>query len=440
MIDFFFFLFLFVFLIINYRITKKKKLSDNLSNPLLLFGVFFFLIHLLLPYLQWKNNMFRYKSSYDIEVYIYSVFYTFLGYILCFISFHLNLNKEKNILKENDGLDNRFILSKKLIKIIFRINLILYFIALYSAYKVFTQISLIGQEDYLRDRIGLGVGSGFSMLLPHWQYINCLIFFILFSLTRENYKLYNKLSIVFFLISFLSISVYYSTNSNRNSIFILLLNILIIYFVIQKVKIKKLSFKSLIIIIVSILIALFSFYEIGKARHGDYYSDKDYTLLNNLNGAFGNHENIVWLIQEKNDVFFYGETYLAGFANFIPRNIWKDKPLGAGPKMKNFINPGSYVVGKKGNTSLTTGFFNELYMNFGVIGILLGGWFFGFLLKYLFIKLKNANSIIDVFLIQYILIVLASQFVYSEFLGFLARLLITIIPILLIKFYIKKKK
>ena len=437
MIDFFFFLFTMIFLIINYNIIRKNYLSHNLSNPILLFGIFFFLIHLLLPYLQWKDNLFRYKSNYEDEVYIFSMLYVFLGYILCFISFHINFNKNIDNNKNNE-LDNNFLLSKNLIKLIFKINLLIYLVALYFAYKVFSLISVIGQEDYLRDRIGLGAGSGLNMLLPHWQYVSCLIFYFLFSLTRNKYKFYNKLSFFLFFISFLTTSIYYSTNSNRNSIFILLLNLLIIHFVFQRVKIKKLSFKNLIIIITTTLLASVSFYEMGKARYKDYYEENEYTLLNNLNGAFGNHENIVWMQESNYSDYFYGETYLAAFTNFIPRSIWPDKPLGAGPKMKNIIYPGSYVVGKEGNSSLTTGLFNELFMNFGIIGLFLGGIFFGFFIKYIYVKIIFSNLIIDILFLQYTLIVFTSQFVYAEFLGFFSRYIITIIPFLIIRFFYKK--
>jgi len=437
MINFFFFLFLIIFITINYRIIKKNYLSDNLSNPLLLFGLFFFIIHMLLPYLQWVNSEFRYKSNYDIGVYIYSIFYTFLAYLLCFISFQIGYKSKDEIAKLNVSTQKvNFNLSKKLVNIIFRINVIVFFIGLYFAYKVYSQISVLGQEDYLRDRIGLGVGSGINMLLPHWIYISSLIFYFLYSSTKSTYKLQSKYSFIFFLISFLATTIYYSTNSNRNSIFILLLNILIIHFVFQKIKIKRLSFKNLMFLLFAGIIATILFYEIGKARYGTLYVGEDkFTLLDNLNGAFGNHENIVWMQESNYDDYFYGETYLAGLTNFVPRSIWSDKPLGAGPKMKNIIYPGSYVVGKEGNSSLTTGLFNELLMNFGTIGMLIGGVFFGFFMKYIYVKIKLSNSIINILFLQYTLIVFTSQFIYAEFLGFFSRYIITIIPFLIIKFF-----
>ena len=441
MINFFFFLFLIIFMTINYKIFKKNYLSDNLSNPLFLFGLFFFIIHMLLPYLQWINGEFRYKSNYDIGVYIYSIFYIFLAYLLCFISFQMGFKSKEN--KSRLNLDTRnvsFNLSKKLITIFFRITVVVFFIGLYFAYQVYSLISILGQEDYLRDRIGLGVGSGINMLLPHWIYTSSLIFYFLYSLTKVTHKLQSRYSFIFFLISFSATTIYYITNSNRNSIFILLLNILIIHFVFQKIKVKRLSLKKFMFLIFAGIIAITLFYEIGKARYGTFYKgDDEYTLLDNLNGAFGNHENIVWMQESNYSDYFYGETYLAGFTNFIPRSFWPDKPLGAGPRMKNIIYPGSYVVGKDGNSSLTTGLFNELLMNFGVIGMLIGSVFFGFLLKYIYIKIKLSNSMINILILQYTLIVFTSQFVYAEFLGFFSRYIITIIPFLIIKFFYYRK-
>ena len=426
-------------MIINVKIIKKSYLSDNLSNPILLFGLFFFIIHLLLPFLQWINNEFRYEPNYEIETYLYSIFITFLAYLLCLFSFQKSFNSKEKLIYQNTNQIHSFNLTKKQINTFIRINLIIFFIGLYFAYKVYAQISVLGQEDYLRDRIGLGVGSGFNMLLPHWIYVSSLIFYFIYSLTKKIYKLQSKISFILFIISFSATTIYYSTNSNRNSIFILLLNILIIHFVFQNIKIKRLSLKATFFLILAGVVATGLFYEIGKARYGkmNIIVGKP-SMLDNLNGAFGNHENIVWMQQSNFDDYLFGETYLAGITNFIPRGIWPEKPLGAGPRMKNIIYPGSYVVGKEGNSSLTTGLFNELLMNFGTIGTLIGSLLFGVFLKFLFLKIKFSNSIINILFLQYTLIVLTSQFIYAEFLGFFSRYVITIVPFLVIMFFYKK--
>src|SRR5690606_28382955 len=66
------------------------------------------------------------------------------------------------------------------------------------------------------------------------------------------------------------------------------------------------------------------------------------TVLRTLNYTFGNHENVLFLIERPGYDLAYGKTLLAAATVFIPRSIWPDKPIGAGPMMKNTVTPGSY--------------------------------------------------------------------------------------------------
>ena len=243
-----------------------------------------------------------------------------------------------------------------------------------------------------------------------------------------------------FCVSLTSVLIYYSINSNRNSIFILLFNLMVLYLTFKRKKTKlNLGFGIKFGIFTLILFLLFHQLGENRLQQDVKRNSAEYSAINSLNGAFGNHENIVWLLEnDHKKTMYYGATYLAGITNFIPRAIWKDKPVGAGPILKNTIYPYSYNIGDKGNSSLTTGLFNELQMNFGIFGILFGAIFYGILLKKINISLMQSTTHVSILINQYILIVFSTVIVYSEFLGFFSRFIITLIPLLILKNLLKK--
>ena len=429
MISVFFILFSIIHLIIIRHFYKKMNIKSFAANPIVIVSIFFYIIHILLPFAQWEDNFFRYKSSYDEETYILSILLMFIAFIIFVVSFQISYSRRilnwKAIV-----FDNRNYATIPIKKNIY-ITIIVFFIGLFFVYKNLSIIMLIGQDEYLRDRIGFGFSNGIQMLLTHWVYISCIIFFFLFKIAKKKYV--KKIAFLLFIFSFLITILYYSMNSNRNSIFLLFLILIIV----NMMFVTK-SFNNINIIknAVVIVIAVTLFFQIGKYRN--IYM-QDYSITHAINGSFGNHENIVWLMSNNYDLQ-YGRTYLAGLTNFVPRRIWPDKPVGAGPILKNFIYPHSYVIGESGNSSLTTGFYTELMMNFGLFGIFVFSILYGIFLKKIYLLLlKERRPFVFLFFL-YSLILFSSQILYAEFLGFFSRYVLTSIPFIFLILMNKKYK
>lgn len=66
----------------------------------------------------------------------------------------------------------------------------------------------------------------------------------------------------------------------------------------------------------------------------------------------------------------YGETFLRVITQFIPRALWPNKPYDLGVEVLRLYDPFS-------QSGIPPGYFPELYMNFHLVGILLGGLFLG---------------------------------------------------------------
>lgn len=381
-----------------------------------------------MPLLQWKENFFRYVPYYDADVYVYSVIYVYMAHLFLVLGFFFIKGNRRAY--SFSGLT----INPVFLKTICKFSVAICLIGCYFAYKNARAIISMGFENYMSDRISMGVNNGFSILAAHWIYVSCLLFyFIIVNINKikntanYNKKLY-KYTFLFFIFSFAVTIAYYSITSNRNSILILIINIIIVNLVFST---KKRSFKAIFNRVIYVLLSFGLLFSIGKFRAKTLIDDKaNYSYVEGLNGAFGNHENIVWLL-DNNYELQYGVTYLAGITNFIPRSIWSNKPLGAGPRIKNMIYPGSYIVGQAGNSSLTTGLYNELQINFGILGMFIGAFLFGIFLKLLYSKVLALNNPILFFLGVYSLILLSSQFLYAEFLGFMARYIFSIIPVLI---------
>lgn len=149
-----------------------------------------------------------------------------------------------------------------------------------------------------------------------------------------------------------------------------------------------------------------------------------------LNSAFGNHENILWLIDNKFDLN-YGKTYWAGFVNPYPRAFWPDKPLGAGPILKNLTDPGAYVVGATGRSSVTTGYVTEAFMNGGFIGVIIIGVLAGVLLAFISeLRLKCIGPW-TVAMYCYTVFTFGASMTHNEFNGAYTRWLVDMFPMVI---------
>lgn len=428
MIYILFILLTFVVLAVCVYKVNQNGISQFFTNIIVLSSIFFFIIHIALPTLQWNTSYFRYGQLYSQDTYIYSILLVFL--LHCCFLYGINAFSSRQNHLSNIHLNSTFL------KRMLMVSVAIFCIGAYFSTKNLVLILSIGFEKYLSDRISIGLGNGLGLLLAHWTYISCLLFFFIF-LHSKNAKWIKIISLILFLSSFLLSAAYYGINSNRNSLFILLISLLAFGLAFSNKYVGQLTSKQLkktISISVVVLIVFSSLHYIGELRHqgkSELSEENKYGIVKSLNGAFGNHENIVWLMSNEYELEL-GSTYTAAISNFIPRSIWPNKPLGAGPKLKNFIYPGSYVVGRKGNSSLTTGFYTELVMNFGIVGALAGSFLFALFFSLFLNKLGQQTSPALKLLYLFSIIAFATQFFYAEFLGFFARYIFSITPFIII--------
>lgn len=407
-----------------------KGIGAIFSQPVVLGTLFFTIIHLLLPHLQINEDYYRYQTEYALITIILSIVFVVVGQFL-FMVFITRFDLD--YFKLFNGLQ----VSNREIKRMLNVGFFVFLVGFYFSYQNLSIILSVGVTEYLRDRISFGQGKGMQLLFAHWTYVSAFIFIFCYFLAG-NKKLKRR-ALILSILSFGMSMLYYFLNSNRNSIFIMLLLVGGAWFINNKslnVRANRKQMKRIFLMFVLVGVAFVLFFNIGKERYALYASrhkEFKYPVVKSLNGAFGNHENILWML-ENDYQKSYGQTYIAGYMNIIPRKLWPNKPLGAGPKLKNFIDPGSYVLGGERNSSLTTGFFTELQMNYGVVGIVVFPVFIAIAMGMLLRYLNRSKYLIVKMVSFFTMILFFSQFYFAEFLGFFSRYFITVIPFILIYF------
>lgn len=129
----------------------------------------------------------------------------------------------------------------------------------------------------------------------------------------------------------------------------------------------------------------------------------------------------------------YGNTYMAVFFVPIPRTMWAEKPL-----LSNGVIIADKVFGID-TAGVPPGMFGELYWNFGWIGITIGLFLFGMIVRS-FYATFGLNNNTNAFLIYANLVLYISFFIFSVNVGqTLVKLVINSLPCVIASLYITKR-
>ncbi|MCS0404231.1 O-antigen polymerase [Vibrio diabolicus] len=391
-------------------------------------------VHFVIPLLQKNVSYYRYQSGYNDYTYLYSLSYS-LAFLVVYLLLSHFLLKKDNII---EGGVHSSINSKSSEQF-----LIVFFITVFvpAAFVMLSNMKDIVSlgDEYMSNRISHGAGRGALVLFPQFAPFFLLMFFsyIVFhfnNLSRLKVTLLTSLWLIFCGFSVF----YYIKTGSRNTVFILLVNIAFIYFLARRI-----SRRNLILIFLFLALLVVSFSHLGMLRKKELgYEDIESVpfsmmMMQGVNGAFGNDENILWMMENGVREYSYGISYIAAPLNFVPRVLWPGKPLGGGPRLVEQIYPGSYQVGKEGVSSLTTGIVAESYLNFSWLGIFLIPTLFLFLVRLLFSLMSKISTTHEYALVIYLMVALSVSITQAEFLGLFTRVVFILSVYFIIRFLIK---
>ena len=312
-------------------------------RPLTLFLSVVVLVHGILPLLQLATGFQRYQATYASNTHLLAGFAVLLYVTPCVLMYRLREGSHLRRLPRYDVARPRM-LSNSGKHVIFLVLLVPSVIA---SLFVVRNVLAIGVSEFMSDRINYSAGRGYLGLTANMLSVGYLAFLV--RRLRGGRPFLGSRHKGWLLLSFLTL--FFAFTGSRNSIFITLGSALLCYLLL--VCAKPVRPRILHVAVVLAVAGGFSYLgnlrgEVAAGRSSGLGSGE--LLVSGLNGAFGNHENLLWLIENgsRHDEQ-WGRTFLAGIVNVVPRNLWPDKPLGAGPVLKNFIHPGSYELGHPGS-------------------------------------------------------------------------------------------
>jgi len=406
-------------------------------DPVVWFSIFFVIIHIAVAGLKFTLNDYNYGYNYDRQMIITAALISIVGYQFAVIC--SNIFARRLIAKNLRQAEYRrtHTPNEHVVWYIYAVATVTLFIGIFYFLRNYGQLD----ENFLADRISAGLGQGLARSMPNFLISSTLIFaYISLSLSPELVRS-KMIAGALGLLSLTIVIYYYNSISSRNSIFLTLILLGSLYFFLRpSVNIFSAQFIRKGIFALLLAIAAWAVFT-NMTRDRYTFVDSSYTLerldeleMSMIDGAFGNDENIVWMANNSY-TRHEGITYLAAFSNFVPRSVWPDKPLGAGPRMKNEIFPGSYVVGAAGNSSFTTGLFAEAWLNFGPWGLafVLPVW----ALIGLFFASGIARNLYTIKALPWIAsgVLWSTALMYSEFAGFVARYVFICTPLFAVAFF-----
>lgn len=185
-------------------------------------------------------------------------------------------------------------------------------------------------------------------------------------------------------------------------------NIFIILMFIHNYLIRRIKFRSLFIML---LILPFFLNLTGKLRSYKITSFQQLLQVSTktkrpftdtIRHGFGDIDTLMALLERvpEKTGFYWGRTYLMAPLGLVPRALWHDKPFGAAPEIHYIIYGTRFYFTWDLDAPQSAAAINaieELYLNFSFLGVVIGLFFHGIILRTLYSYLlanKNNKSII----------------------------------------------
>jgi len=148
--------------------------------------------------------------------------------------------------------------------------------------------------------------------------------------------------------------------------------------------------KVRVAVVLALLLAFFSIWGTLRTRpvtalmgmEGDAAYNETAELhrgyFSGVSGPFG-IACMVWEIFPEQEQFRHGRTLLVTVLGFIPRAVWPEKPIGIGKELTRYLLGPLYKEG--GGWSVAPTVLGDFYINFGWLGVIVGGFVLGLLCR-----------------------------------------------------------
>lgn len=143
---------------------------------------------------------------------------------------------------------------------------------------------------------------------------------------------------------------------------------------------KMIHLRYFLSVVVFAFLLLFLAIYLGDVREGRYNPSDTLSEIG-VKIFYGNNfsdlRDFAWLLSNWDSAFLYGKTYLAGFVSFVPSSMSSFR------RQWNWGSFSTHITGLNSDEhpGLRAGVFGEVFFNFGIIGVLIGGLLFGYITR-----------------------------------------------------------
>ncbi|MES2003052.1 MAG: O-antigen polymerase [Bacteroidota bacterium] len=327
-----------------------------------------------------------------------SLLFPLIIFLIGFVSMSIGyMNKPISFWKSNTILDvNNW--NNTRFNIVISVAIVISVCALYKFVTIsIDSIFLLAVENAssyrgLSDDLADYNSNGYLRFLIQFSDIVFYLTFVKHILSKKK----SKFNVLILCVSFLvSVSFYFFVQS-RASMMLLFINPIVLRYYLVKKGVNALR----VTVIAVICLSFFGF--VTSLRVGSGYSQDKLDILypvhaleplivNNGGIDVSKTGHIINYIDKNNDLRF-GNTFSWIFIAWIPRGFWPEKPVNLDTEVGMKI----YGATTYGSGAVPPGLFVELYWNFWFIGIIIGSWVAGLVLKtvhnYFITKNRGVND------------------------------------------------
>jgi oligosaccharide repeat unit polymerase len=310
--------------------------------------------------------------------------------------------------------------------------------AMLSLQFLLNQIDRLGFNAFIADRTMVVSGAGYFMAPLTWFSIFLYLVAIEIPLIQKSTRKVRVLFAFLFMVSMImAILVGLLSGSRTRALLPALIAFLLFFLVRSK---GKYSRRSILGIVSLILLLSFLGVILGDIRQqlqiGTELLEVESSEVNYLEGLsayWGVSEHTYWWYENPEKTkLLYGKTLLAAVVGWVPRSIWREKPLGGGPELMNMKSPGIYNLTFGSNlSSVTTGLILEGLMNFHLLGTIFLGLMYGVALGWLSRFALAVNHALGM-TIWFVILLNFSTYMTEEFFGATTELIISLVPLVLL--------
>ena len=366
--------YLFILALLPIIYEKLRKNTIDIFSPLVVFTA----VYLILFFLRALDLLIFQKKVIieDEKFYVVSLIFSIIGLHFFHVGYFSNLGYA---IYQKRKIFNWKWSIKKLKKITFVYSFI-------SIFSLFLIIRLSGGILYhirnLRESL-VNVTSNTTILVLFVIIVKIpLIIWFSELIDRKKIPLFFYLYFIFVMIILLLIG-------ERGPFAFLVLSVFVCYHYIKN-KVRPISILGIIVMILLFLFAYGQYRDFTQqVSKGTNFKLKlkpelIYHYIISHFDQINHFKDIIKYTPDKVD-FQYGKTYLNFLVKPIPSLVWENKPQGAGRIVTRYIYPKAYNL----NVTFAPSILGELYINFHLIGIIVGMFLFGLMIKILHIFLNN---------------------------------------------------